>query len=228
MEKRAILAAVLMAALLVIYQTFFFPAGQEPAQKPPAAPTAQAPAPAAVPAPPAPAPTAAAVPRPSEAPRPPQRLVPVDAPLYRAVVSSEGGKLQEHVLKYRGEKPMVMVGDLGPAGLLLGADPLSPGEPVPMTISPERLTVRPGSRDERGQAARDEERGQGAVGPRQHCGAGHAHDRARSGLGRPRRHVHRTEGVRAPEGPGSRGIDQLRSLPTAAALGAVHPGAADG
>ena len=136
MEKRAILAAVLMAALLVIYQTFFFPAGQEPAQKPPAAPTAQAPAPAAVPAPPAPAPTAAAVPRPSGAPRPPQRLVPVDAPLYRAVVSSEGGKLQEHVLKYRGEKPMVMVGDLGPAGLLLGADPLSPGEPVPMTISP--------------------------------------------------------------------------------------------
>jgi len=149
MEKRAILAAVLMAALLVIYQTFFFPAGQEPAQKPPAAPTAQAPAPAAVPAPPAPAPTAAAVPRPSEAPRPPQRLVPVDAPLYRAVVSSEGGKLQEHVLKYRGEKPMVMVGDLGPAGLLLGADPLSPGEPVPMTISPERLTVRPGSPGER-------------------------------------------------------------------------------
>jgi len=38
---------------------------------------------------------------------------------------------------------MVMVGDLGPAGLLLGADPRSQGEPVPMTINPERLTVRP-------------------------------------------------------------------------------------
>jgi YidC/Oxa1 family membrane protein insertase len=153
MEKRAILAAVLMAALLVIYQTFFFPASQEPTQKAPAGPSAPAPAPAApaaVPAAPsAAAPKSAGISSAPGAPRPPQRLVPVDAPLYRAVVSSEGGKLQEFVLKYRGEKPMVMVGDLGPSGLLLAADPRQPGEPVPMTVNAEQLTVRPGRPGER-------------------------------------------------------------------------------
>jgi hypothetical protein len=39
MEKRAILAAVLMAALLLIYQAFLFPSGQESPPKPPASPS---------------------------------------------------------------------------------------------------------------------------------------------------------------------------------------------
>lgn len=148
METRAILAAVLMAALLLIYQAFFFPVAREPAPKPSASAPAPAPAvppplPVPVPAPVAPSRPAAA-PRALETPRPPQRLVSVDAPLYRAVVSSEGGKLQELVLKYRGEKPMVVVGDLGPTGLLVARDPKEPGAPVPMTVSAERLSVRPG------------------------------------------------------------------------------------
>jgi YidC/Oxa1 family membrane protein insertase len=151
MEKRAILAAVLMAALLLIYQAFLFPSGQESPPKPPASPSAPAPStPLPAPAPSAPPPPKpAAAPRAPSAPRPPQKLVTVDGPLYRAVVSSEGGKLQELVLKYRGEKPMVILGDLGPAGLLLAADPRQPGEPVPMTVSAERITVSPARRSER-------------------------------------------------------------------------------
>ena len=143
MEKRALLAALLMAALLVIYQMFFFPASQEPpTQKPlaPPPPVAQAPAPPpAVPPVAFRPPAAASTP---EAPRPPQRLATVDAPFYRAVVSSEGGKLQELVLRYRGEKPMVLVGDLGPGGLIVAPDASQPGEAVPMTLSAERLAVR--------------------------------------------------------------------------------------
>jgi len=138
MEKRALLAAVLMAALLVAYQMFFFPTPREtPAPKRPAqipTPATPPPAPAAAPAPVTPL---------AAAPRPPQRLAVVETPMYNAVVSSEGGKLQELVLKYRGAKPMVIVGDLGPAGLLVSADGQSPSV-VPMTLSAERITLGPG------------------------------------------------------------------------------------
>ncbi len=145
MEKRAILAAVLMAAVFIAYQTFFLPVGQEaPApQKPPtqtAAPTSTpqpAPAPAATP-------QMTPAPRGAPAPRPPQRLTTVEAPLYRAVVSSEGGKFQELSLKYRGEKPVVIVGDLGPAGLLVSSGSSAPAAPVPMTMGAESVSVKPG------------------------------------------------------------------------------------
>jgi YidC/Oxa1 family membrane protein insertase len=148
MEKRAILAAVLMAAVLVVYQMMFFPGGQE--TKPPgeqAARPAAPPAPSSTPttpaAPPAatpqpPPPPAPAVPR--DQPRPPQRTAVVDAPLYRAVVSSEGGKLQEWTLRYRGEKPMVSVGEFGPTGLTVGTDK-RPGEVVPMDMASESVTL---------------------------------------------------------------------------------------
>ena len=151
METRAILAAVLMAGLLVLYQALFFPSVQE-TRPPGEKPAEQAPAPAPSP-PQAQALTAAALP-PIPAPssqrtRPEQRTAVVETPFYHAVVSSEGGKLQELVLKYRGEKPMVILGDLGPAGLLLAGDPRQPGEPVPMTVSAERITVSPARRSER-------------------------------------------------------------------------------
>src|SRR5437870_12619921 len=42
-------------------------------------------------------------------------------PLSRAIVSSEGAKLLEWTLKYRGEKPMVAIGEFGPAGLLVSS-----------------------------------------------------------------------------------------------------------
>jgi YidC/Oxa1 family membrane protein insertase len=144
MEKRAFLAVALMAAVLILYQTFLVP----PPQEPPPAPqqqTAEKQAPA--PAPPAPASRpvetpSAVTPTAAEA-RPPQRLAKITAPLYDAVISSEGGKLQEFTLKYRGEKPMVIVGDLGPAGLVIGPADSASASPVPMQLSAEALTVVP-------------------------------------------------------------------------------------
>jgi len=140
MEKRAILAAVLMAAVFIVYQMFFFPESPVP-QKPPAPTAAQSPAPT-TPAPSAP-PATPATPaaRAPQTPRPPQRLSTVEAPLYRTVVSSEGGKLQELVLRYRGEKPMVIVGDLGPEGLLVALDGSGPGKVVSMGIDKDAVTV---------------------------------------------------------------------------------------
>jgi YidC/Oxa1 family membrane protein insertase len=139
MEKRAILAAVLMAAVLIVYQTFFVPTAppQAPAPAPEQAAKAPTPPPAAQPpAGPLPAPaTSPAAQTATQAPRPPQRTVPVDAPLYRAVVSSEGGKLQEWTLHYRGEKPMVIVGEIGPHGLVVGPTTAFTGDSLPMAIA---------------------------------------------------------------------------------------------
>jgi YidC/Oxa1 family membrane protein insertase len=147
MEKRAILAVGLMLALLVVYQTFFLP---QPVP-PPAAekPTAPA-APAQTSPPSAPAPAAAVPPSlapavaPPEVPRPPQRIVRVESPLYRGGVGSEGGKLQEWTLKYRGEKSLVILGELGPTGLLLGPQGALALEPVAMTVTPESLSLGAG------------------------------------------------------------------------------------
>ncbi len=149
MEKQTLLAVVLMAALLIVYQIFFPIGSSPPPPKHPDQTTAQAPkpespaapagkAPESEKAPGAPAPAAE---KPRDVPRPPQRLASVQTPLYRAVVSSEGGKLQEMTLKYRGEKPMVMTGDLGPAGLVVSARTGAPPEPVPMVITPDFLTL---------------------------------------------------------------------------------------
>jgi YidC/Oxa1 family membrane protein insertase len=144
MEKRAILAAVLMAALLIVYQTFFLPA---PSAPPPdqQAQAPKTPVPAPAPAPPAPssAPGAPAAPAKPSA-RPPQRTVQVDSPLYHAVVSSEGGKLQEWTLHYRGGKPMVIVGELGPRGLTVGpAEGPAAAEPLPMSIGRDNVRIGP-------------------------------------------------------------------------------------
>src|SRR2546426_10280631 len=140
MEKRAILAAVLMAAVFIVYQTFFLPVEPPAPQKAPAQTAAPAPTPQPAPAP-APAPLVTPPPRAAQVPRPPQRLATVDAPLYRAVVSSEGGKLQELTLKYRGEKPMVMVGDLGPGGLMVSPRAGAAGAIVAMNLATETVTV---------------------------------------------------------------------------------------
>jgi YidC/Oxa1 family membrane protein insertase len=144
MEKRAILAAVLMAALLIVYQTFFLPVPPPPeqqAQAPkgpstPPAPVAPPPAPAAPPASPSTAQQPAA-------PRPLQRTVPLDTPLYHAVVSSEGGKLLEWTLKYRGQKPLAIVGELGPQGLILAQDKNASAGPLPMSIGQDELRLGP-------------------------------------------------------------------------------------
>ena len=133
-----------MAGLLILYQALFFPSAPPPptdkpstqVPPPPAIPTAPSPEPA----PPAQAqpPQAALVPR--ERARVQQSTAVVEAPFYRAVVSSEGGKLQGWTLKYRGEKPMVAVGEFGFAGLTVGTGQ-RPGEVVPMEISPAALAL---------------------------------------------------------------------------------------
>jgi YidC/Oxa1 family membrane protein insertase len=146
MEKRAILAAALMAAVFIVFQMFFSPEPPPP-QKPPAETAAQpTPAPTSTPSAPPPAPTQPAPVRSTQTPRPPQTLATVEAPLYRDVISSEGGKLQELQLRYRGGKPMVIVGDLGPAGLQLASDPKGPGEVVAMRFDKDTLvlTDKPG------------------------------------------------------------------------------------
>lgn len=137
MEKRAILAAVLMAALLVLYQTFFSPVS--PPEK--AAPKQGAEAPSAPATPAPPAATAPALPRAAEAARPAEQTARIEAPLYEAAVSSDGGKLTEWRLTYRGHKPLVVPGELGPLGLVVAGDPTAPGTVVPMTLSPARLTL---------------------------------------------------------------------------------------
>ncbi len=135
MEKRAILAAVLMAALLVIYQTFFLPAPPQqsatPQQEPKAARPVQ-PEPVHTPAP------APLMPR--SVPRPPERTARIVTPLYEAVVASEGGKLQEWTLHYRGEKVLIESGELGPRGLVLGR-PGMRGEPMPLNLDAEKLVL---------------------------------------------------------------------------------------
>jgi YidC/Oxa1 family membrane protein insertase len=147
MEKRAILAAVLMAALLILYQAYFFPSPPE-RPTPPQQPQAQqgtaekpsTPAPASVPGM-----SSRIVERPSharEGPRPPQRTATVDGPLYHAVISSESGKIQAWTLKYRGEKPMISIGELGPRGLLIGnRDDRHEAEPIAMRLSAESLQL---------------------------------------------------------------------------------------
>ena len=149
MEQRAFIAVVLMAAILIIYQTFFVPT-YEPAPPPqPAqqqAPTSQqAPAPAATPQPGAPV-TAPALPSavaPAEA-KLPQRITRVTTPLYDTAISSEGGKFQEFVLRYRGEKPMVIVGDLGPTGLVIAKSGSGAGQVVSMQPSADTVKVGAG------------------------------------------------------------------------------------
>jgi YidC/Oxa1 family membrane protein insertase len=145
MEKRAIIAVGLMLALLVVYQTFFLPQAPVPTETAPApgvpAPKAAAPASSPAPAPDAKAssgaPAEGAVPQ----ARPPQRVVPVDAPLHRGSVSSEGGKLQEWALKYRGDKPLVILNELGPTGLIVTPQGVEHAAPLSMSIAQDSLVL---------------------------------------------------------------------------------------
>lgn len=140
--KRTMLAVGLMALVLIVYQMFVVPTVPvAPPQEERAAET-PAPRPAEVPAPAVAPPATLKVEVRPDRPRPPQRLHPVEAPLYRAVVSSEGGKLQEMTLHYRGEKPMVVVGEMGPIGLVVGPRD-GAGEVVPMDIESGELTLGP-------------------------------------------------------------------------------------
>ncbi len=137
MEKNLILALVLSSILFALFlfvQARLFP--PEPLPSPPAqAPTESKPAPL----PPAPVPLPRKVERPAVVA---QRLVAVEGPGFRGMVGSDGGKLHEWVLRYRGDKPMVVGGTLGPRGLILQRPGLEAGS-VAFTVKEERLALGP-------------------------------------------------------------------------------------
>ncbi|PWU18092.1 MAG: hypothetical protein C5B48_15145 [Candidatus Rokuibacteriota bacterium] len=141
MEKRAILAAVLMAALLMIYQILFVkppepqPAGRSEQKETPAPPHQSGPTE------PAPSPVMQVAPK--EAPSVPERQAVVDTPLYRAVVESKGGRLGAWELRYRGDKPMVD-GELAPQGLVVSRPGVS-ATPVRVSLSEDSLRLERGS-----------------------------------------------------------------------------------
>src|SRR5438105_6473179 len=130
MENRAVLAAVLMAALLILYQIFFIPATAPP-------PPARAPEGVEKPVPPqektAPPPPAV-LPSARALPRLPERTVSIDTPLYHAIVGSEGGRLLGWTLHYRGEKVLAERGQLGLRGLILERPGVG-GQPVEFSIA---------------------------------------------------------------------------------------------
>ena len=120
MEKRAILAAVLMAGLLMVYQFLFINPEPKKVASPPGTPAAEAPGAGKPAEAPAPAPSVPAqLPPPVDVPRPPEKTVIVDTPLYRAVVGSLGGAVDRWDLRYRGDKPMVLPGVVSSQGLVV-------------------------------------------------------------------------------------------------------------
>ena len=153
MEKRVVLAAMLMAGLLMLYQTLFLsppaetpqpqktetPAKTSTSSAPPTPGAAQAPASPGSTSPGAPVPAASAA---TQAPAVPEHTASVESPLYRAKVISRGGDLQEWELIYRGQKPLVIPGMLGPTGLIVeraGA----PAQIVDFSLSGDRLVPTP-------------------------------------------------------------------------------------
>ena len=139
MDKRTTLALLLMAALLIIYQAIFI--RPEPEKKPPE----RTEAPAAAKAPdlaPAPGMALAAPVPPKEAAAVPNRTATIEAPLYRAEVSSVGGELRGWELHYRGAKPMVAPGFLVSRGLSV-ARAGQPPRLVGFALSTDKLTLGP-------------------------------------------------------------------------------------
>lgn len=153
MEKRVVLAAMLMAGLLMLYQTLFLsppaetpqpqktetPAKTPTSSAPPTPGVAQAPASPGSTSPGAPVPAASAA---TPAPAVPEHTASVESPLYRAKVISRGGDLQEWELIYRGQKPLVMPGLLGPTGLTVER-PGAPAQIVDFSLSGDRLVPTP-------------------------------------------------------------------------------------
>lgn len=141
MEKRAIIAAMLMAGLLMVYQFLFVK--PEPQQPAPAvqkaeAPVSQGSSPSAASTPGPVSPTSP--PPAKEAPRPPSLTAVVETPLYRAEVGSNGGEIKAWQLRYRGEKPLVVDGLMGSGGLEVGRAG-APPQLVAFSIEPQALKL---------------------------------------------------------------------------------------
>jgi YidC/Oxa1 family membrane protein insertase len=140
MDKRTTLALLLMAALLMIYPAIFMRQDPErapqkteaPATPPQQAETAASPTQA----------TATPLP-PKEAPAVPERTAVVETPLYRAEISSAGGRVQGWELHYRGAKPMVASGILISRGLQVNR-PGQPARSVAFNLSSDNVTLPAG------------------------------------------------------------------------------------
>ena len=140
MEKRAILAAVLMAALLIAYQALFTPSPEPekvPAQKAEQRQQATSPPAPAAPGPAAPAPVPAV---PAAEAAVPERTARIETPLYKAAVSSVGGTVREWDLSYRGQKPIIVPNQTGSVGLSIERAG-SPPAVVRFQVTPETLTL---------------------------------------------------------------------------------------
>jgi len=143
MEKRAIIAALLMAGLLILYQTLFIHQPEAPS----APPKAEVPgmgkgAAPSLPAPPAPS-TAAAAPVPVSPPTVPLKTAPIVGPLFKAQVTSRGGDLAAWELEFRGAKPMIVPELLGPLGVTVERAG-QPPRVVDFMITPESLDLMGG------------------------------------------------------------------------------------
>src|SRR5207253_4418612 len=88
---------------------------------------------------PAPAPTHAAA-APLAAPTVPDRTATVQTPLYRAAISSRGGAITVWDVHFRGDRPMVLDGILGPSGIRVVAAGRSE-QPVQFRLSTESLSL---------------------------------------------------------------------------------------
>ncbi len=132
MEKRAILAAVLIFGLLLLYQVLLAPSPTPPPPEPP--PQPKAPPAQETPPPPPSKPVPA---RPTTA-----RVALVEAPLFRARLSSQGGEPLEWVLRYRGEKPMIVQDAIGSQGLRLQRRGVGTESPS-VEFSPEQTVLGP-------------------------------------------------------------------------------------
>jgi YidC/Oxa1 family membrane protein insertase len=144
MERRAILAALLMAGLLMVYQLVFVkptphqittpPQEQKEEQAPPANQNQVKPV----------VPSAEEAVPPKEAPGVADHEATVETPLYRAVVSSDGGRFETWDLIYRGVKPMVVDGELGPLGLTISGGG-KPARRIRLAIAPDSLKLGQGA-----------------------------------------------------------------------------------
>jgi YidC/Oxa1 family membrane protein insertase len=145
MEKRAILAFGLSMLLLVLYmwvQERYFTPPPMPIETETVPETARRETTPWVPPVPAGAERAEAEDE-EEAPRPRpiERRVDVDAPLYMAVISSDGGEVKEWVLHYRGEKALAVLDEQGGGALSVGLADAGAPAPVPMTVKPAELML---------------------------------------------------------------------------------------
>jgi YidC/Oxa1 family membrane protein insertase len=141
MEKRAILAALLMAGLLMVYQIVFV----KPTPRSPAPPQQQQKEAPAAATPPIPVrPTAEAAVLPKEAPAVPQRKTTVETPLYLAVISSQGGRYDAWDLIYRGLKPMVISGEMGPLGFTVSRGG-GPAQRIAFALSQDSVALTKGA-----------------------------------------------------------------------------------